>query len=183
MGEEFISPEEKNDYVRQMFNRVSGRYDFLNHFLSAGIDLQWRNRAIEISRLDAGETFLDVACGTGDLSIAASRRKPRRIVAVDFAEAMLNKFRQKEISLGINSVVDAVQANAEVLPFADGSFDVAAAAFGVRNFGDLEAGLGELHRVLKKNGRIVILEFSRPRRFPVKQIYFFYFRKNLSVRR
>lgn len=179
MGEEFLSPEEKNDFVRRMFNRVSGRYDFLNHVLSAGIDLHWRNRAVRISGLEEGEMFLDVACGTGDLSIAASKRKPRKIVAVDFAEQMLNRFREKEKSLGIDGAIVKVQANAEVLPFAEGSFDVAAVAFGVRNFGDLKAGLGEIYRVLKKNGRVVILEFSKPRHFPVKQIYFFYFTKIL----
>ncbi len=183
MGEEFLSPEEKNDFVRRMFNRVSGRYDFLNHVLSAGIDLHWRNRAVRISGLEEGEMFLDVACGTGDLSIAASKRKPRKIVAVDFAEQMLNRFREKEKSLGIDGAIVKVQANAEVLPFAEGSFDVAAVAFGVRNFGDIKAGLGEIYRVLKKNGRVVILEFSKPRHFPVKQIYFFYFTKDLAVYR
>lgn len=164
-----------------MFNDVSRRYDFLNHFLSAGIDRHWRKKAIKISQLRAGDSFLDVACGTGDLSIEAAKKRPSRIVTVDFAEEMLRLFVEKKKSLNLNGSVDPVQANAEQLPFAAETFDVAAVAFGVRNFGDLKAGLDELQRVIKKDGRVVILEFSRPRAFPIKQMYFFYFKKILPM--
>jgi len=164
-----------------MFNDVSRRYDFLNHFLSGGVDRFWRRRAIEISRLHAGEVFLDVACGTGDLSIEAARRGPSRIVGVDFAEKMLRIFVEKKKRLGIDINIDAIQANAERLPFADETFDVAAVAFGVRNFGDLKAGLSELHRVIREEGRVVVLEFSKPRLPVVRQAYFFYFRRFLPV--
>lgn len=159
-----------------MFNNVSGRYDFLNHFLSGGIDRSWRRRAIKISLLHAGELFLDVACGTGDLSIEAMKRNPARVVAIDFAEKMLRIFGAKKKTLNIDGKIDAVQSNAERLPFADNTFDVVSVAFGARNFGDLKGGLDEIRRVTKKDGRIVVLEFSRPRIFLFKQIYSFYFK-------
>ena len=164
-----------------MFNNISGHYDFLNHFLSAGIDRYWRKRTIEISKLGAGELFLDVACGTGDLSIEASKTNPAKIVAVDFAENMLMGFDVKKNKLNLDGKVEMVQANAERLPFPDNTFDAAAAAFGARNFGNLKSGLNEMHRTLKKNGRIAVLEFSKPRHFPVKQIYFFYFERILPA--
>ncbi len=164
-----------------MFNDVSRRYDFLNHFLSAGTDRRWRKKAIGISQLHSGESFLDVACGTGDLSIEAAKKKPSRIVGVDFAEKMLRMFIEKKKRLNVNGIADPVQANAELLPFAAETFDVAGVAFGVRNFGDLETGLNELHRVIKKDGRVVILEFSRPRAFAIKQVYFFYFKNILPM--
>ncbi len=173
--------DEKNTYVRRMFNDISRHYDFLNHFLSAGIDNYWRKRTIEICKLSEGELFLDVACGTGDLSVEASKAKPAKIVAVDFAENMLSGFEVKKNELNLNGKVEMVQANAERLPFPENTFDAAAAAFGVRNFGSLKFGLSEMHRVLKKNGRLTVLEFSKPKRFPVKQIYFFYFKRILPV--
>jgi demethylmenaquinone methyltransferase / 2-methoxy-6-polyprenyl-1,4-benzoquinol methylase len=164
-----------------MFNDVSRRYDFLNHFLSAGIDRYWRRQAIKISRLSTGELFLDVASGTGDLAIEAAKKNPARIVAVDFAEKMLRIFIEKMKGTPIEGKVDPIHANAERLPFGDDTFDTAAAAFGVRNFGDLRAGLREMHRVTKKGGRVVILEFSKPKIFPVRQIYFFYFERILPL--
>jgi len=173
--------EKKSVYVRSMFNNISRRYDFLNHFLSIGIDRYWRERAIEISRLRNGEMFLDVACGTGDLSIAAAKVKPAKIIAVDFAEKMLSGFDVKKHNLNLDGKVEMVQANAETLPFPDDTFDAASSAFGVRNFGDLKSGLAEMHRVLKKNGRIVVLEFSKPKVIPIKQIYLFYFEKILPA--
>lgn len=171
----------KNVYVRRMFNDISPRYDFLNHFLSAGIDRLWRKKAIKLSGLAEGNAFLDVACGTGDLSVEAAARKPGKIVGIDFAENMLRNFSTKKEKLGLDGKVEIIQASAEELPFAEGSFDVAAVAFGARNFGNLKRGLSEMHRVLKKGGRIVVLEFSKPVRFPVKQIYFFYFRRILPL--
>lgn len=179
--EESVSAARKDRYVRQMFNDISHHYDFLNHFLSAGVDRRWRRRAIDISRLEGGQYFLDVACGTGDLSVEASRTNPGRIVGVDFAENMLRGFMVKTTRLGLDGKVEIVQASAEELPFPDGTFDVTAVAFGARNFGDLMKGLTEMRRVLKPGGRIVVLEFSRPRNFPVKQLYFFYFRKILPL--
>ncbi len=172
---------EKNKYVRRMFNNISSRYDFLNHFLSAGIDRLWRKKAVELSGIGAGKSFLDVACGTGDLSMEAVRSNAQRVVGIDFAENMLHGFRAKKDSLGLDGKINIVQASAEELPFPDDSFDVAAVAFGARNFGDLRLGLSEMHRVLKEGGKIVVLEFSKPRVFPVKQLYFFYFKHILPA--
>ncbi len=172
---------EKNRHVRRMFNDISHRYDFLNHFLSAGIDRAWRKKAIALSGLSEGNAFLDVACGTGDLSLEAARRNPRRIVGVDFAENMLRGFNRKREKLGLDGKVEIIQASAEELPFVDETFEVTAVAFGARNFGDLRRGLSEMHRVMKTGGRIVVLEFSKPQRFPVKQLYFFYFRRILPM--
>jgi demethylmenaquinone methyltransferase / 2-methoxy-6-polyprenyl-1,4-benzoquinol methylase len=174
-------PSQKNIYVRQMFNGISGRYDFLNHFLSAGIDRSWRRHAIKMSQLGEGHSFLDIACGTGDLSLEAMRKNPVRVVGVDFAENMLRGFVVKRDNLRLDGKIEIVQASAEELPFPEDTFDVAGVAFGARNFGDLRQGLSEMRRVLKKNGRIVVLEFSRPRMFPIKQFYFFYFRKILPL--
>ncbi len=172
---------EKNLYVRKMFNDISHRYDFLNHFLSAGIDRRWRKRAIRLSRLVQGNSFLDVACGTGDLSVEAAKANPDKIVGIDFAENMLHGFRLKTTRLGLDGKIEIIQASAESLPFPDNTFDVTAVAFGARNFGDLSKGLSEMRRVLKTGGRIVVLEFSKPRAFPVKQLYFFYFRRILPL--
>lgn len=172
---------EKNVYVRRMFNDISPRYDFLNHFLSAGIDRSWRKKAIKLSGLAEGNAFLDVACGTGDLSVEAAGKNPGRIVGIDFAENMLRRFRTKKEKLGLDGKVEIVQASAEELPFAEGTFDVTAVAFGARNFGNLKRGLSEMRRVLKTGGRIVVLEFSRPARFPVKQLYSFYFHRILPL--
>lgn len=172
---------EKNQYVRRMFNNISGHYDFLNHFLSAGIDRLWRKKAIRLSGLSAGHSFLDVACGTGDLSVEAAKRNPGRIVGIDFAENMLRGFDMKKQRLGLDGKVGIIQASAEKLPFPDGTFDVTAVAFGARNFGDLTEGLSEMRRVLKTGGRIVVLEFSKPKVFPVRQMYFFYFKRILPL--
>ena len=171
----------KSVYVRRMFNDISRRYDFLNHFLSAGIDRLWRRKAVRLSGLAAGDIFLDVACGTGDLSVEAAKSNPKKIVGVDFAENMLSGFRVKKESLGLDGSLEIIQASAEELPFPEESFDVTAVAFGARNFGNLKKGLAEMHRVLKRGGRIVVLEFSRPRVFPVKQFYFLYFRHILPA--
>jgi len=180
-ADSFGSAEEKSRYVRRMFNGISRRYDFLNHFLSAGIDRRWRRRAIRASRLTAGESILDVACGTGDVSLEAAKARPDKIVAVDFAEGMLRGFDQKRKKLGLNGGVEIIQADAERLPFPDSTFDVTAVAFGVRNFGNLERGVVEMRRVLKPEGRLVVLEFSKPHRFPFRQIYFFYFKRVLPL--
>jgi|YelNatPaOPRAMG01_1025707.scaffolds.fasta_scaffold04076_2 ubiquinone/menaquinone biosynthesis methyltransferases len=177
----FTSSKEKRKYVRNMFNSIFERYDFLNHLLSAGVDKRWRRKAIIISGLNQGESFLDVACGTGDLSIEASKRKPEKIVAIDFAEKMLRGFVEKKRKLNLDGIIDIVQGDAEKLPFAEGMFDVASVAFGVRNFGDTGAGLREMHRVLKKNGRLVVLEFSKPNRPIFRSLYFFYFRRILPL--
>lgn len=166
----------KKAQVAEMFNNISGRYDFLNHFLSLGIDKSWRRQAVK----EAGEVkpanILDVATGTGDLAIAAASLNPKTITGVDIADQMLSVGRKKIAEKNLSGLIKLQTADSEALPFATGSYDVAMCAYGVRNFEHLEAGLSEMCRVLRPGGKVVILEFSRPSVFPVKQIFQFYFR-------
>jgi demethylmenaquinone methyltransferase/2-methoxy-6-polyprenyl-1,4-benzoquinol methylase len=165
--------------VKQMFNEISGRYDFLNHFLSLGIDRRWRARVTREIRNYAGPRIpefriLDVATGTGDLAIAMARLKPASITGIDIAGAMLAVGREKVARKGLEAVISFREADAEHIPFPDHSFDAVTVAFGVRNYEDLEQGLSEMRRVLKPGGLMLILEFSHPERFPFRQLYGFY---------
>lgn len=160
-----------------MFNSIAHRYDFLNHFLSAGIDYSWRRKAIRLLEKNNPGTILDVATGTGDLAIEAAKRiKDVRITGIDIAEDMLEIGRKKIKEKKLADRIDLQPGDSENLQFPDASFDAVMVAFGVRNFENLEKGLAEMFRVLKPNGRVVILEFSKPGNFPVKQLYNFYFR-------
>lgn len=169
------SNQQKKQQVEQMFDNIASRYDFLNHFLSVGIDRLWRKKAIRIlSKFNTG-LLLDVATGTGDFAIAASKLKPSMIVGFDISEQMLNVGRVKAEKLGLSSLIEFVKGDSEAMPFTDGQFDAITVAFGVRNFENLGKGLCEFYRVLNPNGVAVILEFSKPKYFPFKQFYFFYF--------
>jgi len=165
----------QKQHVRSLFDSIAGRYDLLNHLLSAGIDAYWRRRAISRLRPVSGARILDVATGTADFAIAAARLAPREIVGVDIAEEMLARGRKKLSARGLSGLIALRKGEAERLPFADGAFDAAIVAFGARNFEDLDAGLAEMRRVLRPGGKLLVLEFSRPARFPVRQIYMFYF--------
>jgi demethylmenaquinone methyltransferase/2-methoxy-6-polyprenyl-1,4-benzoquinol methylase len=169
------SDKQKKQQVEQMFDNIAPRYDFLNHFLSLGIDKLWRKKAIKILSAYKTKTLLDVATGTGDFAIAALKLKPTRLVAFDLSEQMLNVGRAKAEKLGVANVIQFVKGDSEAMPFSDNQFDAITVAFGVRNFENLEKGLREFHRVLKPNGVAVILEFSKPKYFPFKQLYLFYF--------
>lgn len=158
-----------------MFDNIAPRYDFLNHFLSLGIDKIWRKKAINILSAYKTNALLDVATGTGDFAIAALKLKPSRLVAFDLSEQMLNVGRAKAEKLGVSDIIQFVKGDSEAMPFSDNQFDAITVAFGVRNFENLEKGLREFHRVLKPNGVAVILEFSKPKYFPFKQLYLFYF--------
>lgn len=158
-----------------MFDNIAPRYDFLNHFLSLGIDKLWRKKAINILSAYQTNALLDVATGTGDFAIAALKLKPSRLVAFDLSEQMLNVGRAKAEKLGVSDIIQFVKGDSEAMPFSDNQFDAITVAFGVRNFENLEKGLREFHRVLKPNGVAVILEFSKPKYFPFKQLYLFYF--------
>jgi demethylmenaquinone methyltransferase / 2-methoxy-6-polyprenyl-1,4-benzoquinol methylase len=171
----------EKDYVRALFDSIAYRYDLLNHLLSGGIDLYWRRRAAERLRSLAPGRILDVATGTGDFAIACLRLHPKQIVGVDIAEAMLEHGRRKLRRRGLSGTITLRTGDAEMLGFESGSFDAVIAAFGVRNFENLNRGLQEMHRILRDGGRIVVLEFSRPRLFPFRQIYFFYFRRILPL--
>jgi demethylmenaquinone methyltransferase/2-methoxy-6-polyprenyl-1,4-benzoquinol methylase len=157
-----------------MFESIAHRYDFLNHFLSFGIDFFWRRRAIRLLETFRPQRILDVATGTGDFAIAALQLKPSEVVGVDIAEEMIKLGREKLRRKGLDGLVKLQLGNAEQLPFPEGSFDAVTVAFGVRNFENLEVGLSEIHRVLKPHGATVILEFSMPRALFIKQVYGFY---------
>lgn len=165
-----------NTNVQQMFNNIASHYDFLNHFLSFGIDKIWRRKAIKLLIPYKPTQILDVATGTGDFAIAAIKLNPQKITAIDIAETMLEiaKYKIKKKNLG--EKIAFITGSSESIPFTDKSFDAVTVAFGVRNFKDLKMGLSEILRVLNEKGVAVILEFSRPAAFPFKQIYLFYFR-------
>lgn len=166
----------KKAQVAEMFNNIAGRYDFLNHFLSLGIDKGWRKKAIaEVIEIKPN-TVLDVATGTGDMAIATSKIHPCVITGVDIADQMLEIGRKKILAKKLQNTITLQTGDSEQMPFADKSFDAVMCAYGVRNFEHLEAGLTEMNRVLRPGGKVVILEFSHPGTFPVKQLYSFYFR-------
>ena len=173
------SEQQKKQQVEQMFDNIAPKYDFLNHFLSLGIDKLWRRKAIRILSEYTPEQILDVATGTGDFAIAATRLKPQKIVGFDLSEQMLNVGREKAKKLGLADVIEFRKGDSEAMPFENEQFDAITVAFGVRNFENLEQGLKEFFRVLRENGVVIILEFSKPKYFPMKQLYLFYFFKIL----
>ena len=167
----------KKEQIAHMFDDIAGRYDFLNHFMSLGIDVQWRKTALKMLRPLQPKTLLDVATGTGDVAIMAHRMlRPDKITGIDISEGMLALGREKVEKAGLSGVITLQQGDSETISFPDATFDAITAAFGVRNFEHLEKGLGEMCRVLKPGGKAVILEFSNPTKTPVKQLYNFYFR-------
>ncbi|NBW43113.1 MAG: bifunctional demethylmenaquinone methyltransferase/2-methoxy-6-polyprenyl-1,4-benzoquinol methylase UbiE [Sphingobacteriia bacterium] len=156
--------DSKKEQVARMFDGISGRYDLLNRLLSMGIDIRWRRVALRMLR-ERGlpARVLDVATGTADLALALATDLPEaEVIGVDLSEGMLGVGRQKVERNGLRSRVRLEQADAENLPFEDGSFDAVTVAFGVRNFENLDKGLGELQRVLRPGGHLMVLEFSRP---------------------
>jgi demethylmenaquinone methyltransferase/2-methoxy-6-polyprenyl-1,4-benzoquinol methylase len=166
----------KKEQVADMFNNISKTYDFLNHFLSLGIDVIWRRKAINELKKDHPKLILDVATGTGDFAFEAlSILKPEKIIGVDISRGMLDIADQKIAKRKLGESFEVRLGDSEKLPFADNAFDAVTVAYGVRNFENLEKGLADIYRVLKPGGKAVILEFSKPRAFPVKQLYNFYF--------
>lgn len=171
----------KKEQVATMFDNISKRYDLLNHLLSLGIDIYWRKQAIKLLAAEKPARILDVATGTADFAIEALSLKPEKITGVDISEGMLEIGRQKIARMGKSEVISLHKGDSENLQFKDETFDAVIVAFGVRNFEDLEAGLKDIQRVLKKNGSAVILEFSKPTAFPFKQVYSFYFKNILPL--
>jgi demethylmenaquinone methyltransferase / 2-methoxy-6-polyprenyl-1,4-benzoquinol methylase len=166
----------KKEQVADMFNNISHTYDFLNHFMSLGIDIIWRKKAINELKKDKPSHILDVATGTGDFAFEAlNMLQPQKITGVDISEGMLNIARQKIEKRGLSSRFSVGTGDSENLPFEDNTFDAVTVAYGVRNFENLEAGLADMLRVIKPGAKAVILEFSKPKGFPVKQLYNFYF--------
>lgn len=168
--------EAKKKQVADMFDSISGKYDFLNHFLSLGIDIRWRKKAIKYLQKDQPKQILDIATGTGDFAIESLKLNPEKVIGIDISEGMLGVGRQKMIKKGFSEIIDMQSGDSENLHFKDNNFDAVIVAFGVRNFENLEKGLSEMNRVLKPGGKAVILEFSKPTVFPFKQLYHFYFR-------
>ena len=165
--------------VQSLFDSIAPRYDFLNHLLSCGVDVYWRRRTVEHLRDVHPRRILDVATGTGDLAIAALRLSPESVVGVDIAGEMLMLGQAKVKRRGHDHLITLRSGAAENLDFPSASFDAAMVAFGARNFDHLEGGLREMHRVLRPGGKIVVLEFSRPRHNLFRRLYFFYFQNIL----
>jgi demethylmenaquinone methyltransferase / 2-methoxy-6-polyprenyl-1,4-benzoquinol methylase len=166
----------KKEQVARMFDNISHNYDFLNHFLSMGIDKGWRKKAIKILKPLQPKQILDVATGTGDFAIMALAINPEKITGVDISEGMLDMGRKKIQRRGLTEKIELISGDSENLPFGENKFDAVTVAFGVRNFENLEKGLSEILRVIKPGGMVVVLEFSRPRKFPFRQLYSFYFK-------
>ncbi|GGF07941.1 demethylmenaquinone methyltransferase / 2-methoxy-6-polyprenyl-1,4-benzoquinol methylase [Chishuiella changwenlii] len=164
----------KKKQVEQMFDNISPKYDLLNRVLSMGIDIQWRKDVIKMVKASKAETILDIATGTGDLAIMMGKNTSAKITGLDLSNGMLEVGRKKVKEANLENRIDMVQGDSENLPFADQTFDCVTVSFGVRNFENLEKGLAEINRVLKPGGTFIILEFSYPTAFPMKQLYTFY---------
>lgn len=147
-----------------MFDRIAGRYDFMNRFLSAGIDRGWRKKAIALFKQDRPRHLLDVATGTADMAINAARTLGlQKVTGIDISPGMLAIGRKKVAAEGLAARIELLDGDSESLPFPDASFDGVMVAFGVRNFENLNKGLGEINRVLKPGAQLVVLEFSKPK--------------------
>ncbi len=168
---------DKKTQVKRIFDAISPKYDFLNHFLSLGIDFYWRKKALKLSGVDKNTKLLDVACGTGDFSIAAKKMGVSKIVGVDLSKNMLGYFNEKvDWSKGY-----LVQSVAEFIPLKEETFTNITVAFGVRNFYDIKKGFESFYNVLEPNGKVTILEFRLPKNKLVKSLYMFYFNKVLPI--
>jgi len=173
--------DSKRAQVEQMFDNIAPKYDLLNRLISGGIDISWRKKAIELLSAKSPKIILDVACGTADLALDMLSLKPERIVGIDISEQMLNVGRAKVQQKACGNIIELQQQDVDKMSFSDNSFDAVTAAFGVRNFENLEHGLSEMYRVLKSNGVLMILELSAPQKFPFKQLYNFHSRYILPL--
>lgn len=171
----------QKEEVRELFNDIAPSYDRLNHLLSFHIDKIWRKKAIKQLDVHNTKKVLDVACGTGDLALGSVKRGITEVYGIDISEKMLEIGKAKVAQLGLQDKVHLAVEDSEKMSFADETFDAVTVAFGVRNFEHLEAGLTEMNRVLKGGGKVVILEFSMPTSFPMKQLYSFYFKYILPI--
>lgn len=178
-GQEKIKPynekEEKGAQVEKMFDNIAHSYDKLNHRLSWNIDKMWRNVALNHLKQYCPQTILDIATGTGDFAIQAAKMlHPQKLVGADISEGMMEVGRKKTQMLGLSNVISFSKEDCMNMSFADNSFDAVTAAFGIRNFQDLDRGLREMHRVLKKGGHLCIVELTTPVHFPMKQLFKIY---------
>lgn len=171
----------KKEEVAEMFNNISKKYDFLNHFLSLGIDKGWRKKAIKELKSIQPKRILDIATGTGDFAIEALALDPEEVIGVDISQGMLEVGIEKMKKKQVDDIVKMRIGDSEALPFEDGYFDALTVGFGVRNFENLERGLTDMLRVLRPGGKAVILEFSKPKKFPMKQLYGFYSKRLIPL--
>lgn len=177
----YSEDKSKKEEVAEMFNNISGRYDFLNHFLSLGIDKLWRKKAVKELKEVSPKRILDIATGTGDFAISSLRLNPEEVVGVDISQGMLDVGAQKMKKKGVAHIVKMQLGDSENLQFEDNTFDGITVGFGVRNFENLEKGLRDMLRVLRPGGKAVILEFSKPKKFPVKQTFGFYSKRVIPL--
>lgn len=159
----------KKEEVAEMFNNISGKYDFLNHFLSLGIDHLWRAKAVKELKEIQPKRILDIATGTGDFAIASLKLNPTEVIGMDISSGMLEVGKEKMKKKKVDKIISMRLGDSEDLPFEDNYFDGLTVGFGVRNFENLEKGLSEMLRVIRPGGKAIILEFSKPKKFPVKQ--------------
>lgn len=172
----------KKEEVALMFNKIAKTYDFLNHFLSLGIDIVWRKKAIKMLMDKPHKKMLDVATGTGDFALESIKTlNPDSIIGVDIAQDMLNIAQEKINKKGLGDKFQVKLGDSEQLPFEAMQFDAVTVSFGVRNFENVAQGLSDIYRVLNTNGTVIILEFSKPTKFPIKQLYSFYFNSILPL--
>lgn len=173
MSEKVVKPyntdRSKKEEVAEMFNNISGKYDFLNHFLSLGIDHLWRARAVKELKEIQPKRILDIATGTGDFAIASLKLNPKEVIGMDISSGMLEVGKEKMKKKKVDNIISMRLGDSEDLPFEDNYFDGLTVGFGVRNFENLEKGLSEMLRVIRPGGKAIILEFSKPKKFPVKQ--------------
>ena len=166
----------KKEQVAAMFNNIAYRYDFLNQLLSLGIHKGWRKKAIQLLKPGKPKLILDIATGTADFAIAAMKLNPDKVTGVDISEGMLKLGTEKINKLGLQHKIELKLGDSENLQYKDNVFDAIIVGFGVRNFENLEKGVMNMYRVLKPGGMVVILEFSKPTAFPIKQLYKLYFK-------
>jgi demethylmenaquinone methyltransferase/2-methoxy-6-polyprenyl-1,4-benzoquinol methylase len=171
----FSEVEEKKKQVGEMFDTIAPKYDFMNRFLSAGIDVTWRKKAINRLKADQPKTLIDIATGTGDMSIMAAKiLNPQKITGIDISDKMLEIGREKVKKANLQDKIELLHGDGETINFPDNSFDGGMVAFGVRNFQNLEKGLQEILRVLKPGAQLIVLEFSKPRLPGVSNLYNLY---------
>lgn len=172
--------DKSNSRVQEMFRQIAPRYDLMNHVLSMNVDRYWRWRAVRRLRMQPGHPILDTCTGTGDLAIAIEKKAPEnvKVVGSDFCNAMLEIAREKAQKLPSNETnpIEFLEADSQALPFAENTFQCVTVAFGLRNVADTDQGLREMTRVCRPGGQVMVLEFSHPRIWGLRQAYGFYFR-------
>lgn len=171
----YNSTDEKSKVVEEMFDNIASTYDTLNHRLSWNIDKSWRKKAIRRLAPFSPKTILDIATGTGDFAIMSAKMLlPKTLIGADISDKMMEIGRQKVKEEGLDGIISFQKEDCLNLTFPSNTFDAVTAAFGIRNFQDLEKGLGEMYRVLKKGGHLCIIELTTPISFPMKQLFKIY---------